>query len=206
VPPTVAIIGGTGAEGLGLALRFSRAGCRVLIGSRDLARAQAGAARVPGATGLLNVAAAAQAEFVVLTVPATKRVHALDSVRDHLRPGAILIDTSVHIPPDPAAEPLRPPPGVALVVAFQTVSAQLLQDAGRPLDSDVLLCGDDAAAKAGVAALIHLLPGARPVDAGPLKSAPLLESLASLLIAINRRYKVKHSGVRITGLPDPLPS
>jgi hypothetical protein len=195
--PTLAILGGTGGEGLGLALRFAHAGLRVLIGSRDLARAQAAAAQVPNATGLLNPDAAAQAEVVILAVPRAGRLDCLP----YLRPGTIAIDTTVSIPPDLTAAPLVAPAGVSLVAAFHTVSAVLLRQLDHPLDSDILLCGDDPAAKNAVSDLIRLLPGARPVDAGPLKNAPLLESVTSLLLAINRRYKVKHCGVRITGLP-----
>jgi len=201
VLPTVAILGGTGAEGFGLALRFTQAGVRILIGSRDLARAQTVAARLSNATGLLNPDAARGAEVVILTVPAAARAATFESVRDNLRPRTILVDTTVHIPPDPAAAPLPVPDGVFLVAAFQTVSAYLLQQPDTPLDSDILLCGDSPEAKSAVGDLIRLLPGARPVDAGPLKNTPLLECLTSLLIAINRRYKIKHGGVRITGLP-----
>ena len=197
MPALLAILGGTGAEGFGLALRFAHAGLPILIGSRDLARAQAAAARVPNATGLLNAAAAARADIIILTVPRSARLDCLP----YLRPGVIVIDATVAVPPDPTAAPLPVPAGVSLVAAFHTVSAVLLQQLDHPLDSDILLCGDDAAAKAAVSELIGLLPGARPVDAGPLKIAPLLESLTSLLIAINGRYKVKHSGIRITGLP-----
>ncbi len=204
MPHNIALLGGTGPEGFGLALRFSGAGLRVLIGSRDLARAQTAAGRIPGATGLLNPDAAAQAEFVILTVPAAARSSTLESVRNRLRPGTIVVDTTVHIPPAPFV-PVDLPSGVHLVAAFHTVSAHLLAQPERPLDSDVLLCGDDPAAKSAVSDLIRLLPGARPVDAGPLQNTPLLEAVTSLLIAINRRYKIKHSGVRITGLPDPLP-
>lgn len=193
---SVAILGGTGAEGFGLALLFSHAGLPVLIGSRDLAKAQAAAARLPNATGLLNPEAASQAGIVILTVPAAARFDTIESIREHLRPGTILVDTTVHMQGPPP-----PPPQVPVVAAFHTVSAHLLQQSAQPLDSDILLCGDDPAAKAAVADLIRLLPGARPIDAGPLKNAPLLESLALLLIRLNRVHGVKHSGVRITGLP-----
>jgi hypothetical protein len=196
MPATVAILGGTGAEGLGLAQRFARAGLQVLIGSRDAARAQAAAAQIPNATGLLNRDAASRADVIIVAVPAAARFDTLESIRDHLRPGAIVIDATVQVQGPP-----RQPPPVPVVAAFQTVSAHLLQNLDQPLDSDILLCGDDPAAKAAAADLIRLLPGARPVDAGPLGNAPLLESLAVLLIRLNRVHKIKHSGVRITGLP-----
>jgi predicted dinucleotide-binding enzyme len=195
MPTSLAILGGTGAEGFGLALRFSHAGLPVMIGSRDLAKAQAAASQLPNATGLLNPDAASQATIVILTVPAAGRFDTIESIREHLRPGTIVVDTSVHVQGPPP-----PPPQIPVIAAFHTVSAYLLQQP-QPLDSDVLLCGDDLEAKAAVAELIRVLPGARPVDAGPYKTAPLLESLAVLLIRLNRLHGVKHSGVRITGLP-----
>jgi predicted dinucleotide-binding enzyme len=195
MPTSLAILGGTGAEGFGLALRFSHAGLPVMIGSRDLAKAQAAASQLPNATGLLNAEAASQATIVILTVPAAGRFDTIESIREHLRPGTIVVDTSVHVQGPPP-----PPPQIPVIAAFHTVSAYLLQQP-QPLDSDILLCGDDLEAKAAVADLIRILPGARPVDAGPYKTAPLLESLAVLLIRLNRLHGVKHSGVRITGLP-----
>ena len=192
---SLAILGGTGAEGFGLALRFSHAGLPVMIGSRDLAKAQAAASQLPNATGLLNPDAASQATIVILTVPAAGRFDTIESIREHLRPGTIVVDTSVHVQGPPP-----PPPQIPVIAAFHTVSAHLLQQP-QPLDSDILLCGDDLEAKAAVADLIRILPGARPVDAGLYKNAPLLESLAVLLIRLNRLHGVKHSGVRITGLP-----
>lgn len=192
---SIAILGGTGAEGFGLALRFSHAGLPVMIGSRDLAKAQAAASQLPNATGLLNPDAASQATIVILTVPAAGRFDTIESIREHLRPGTIVVDTSVHVQGPPP-----PPPQIPVIAAFHTVSAHLLQQP-QPLDSDILLCGDDLEAKAAVADLIRILPGARPVDAGLYKNAPLLESLAVLLIRLNRLHGVKHSGVRITGLP-----
>jgi len=107
--PTLAILGGTGAEGFGLALRFAHAGLRVLIGSRDLARAQAAAAKIPHAVGLLNPDAAAQASTIFLTIPASAQIPTLESIRDRLQPGAILVDATVHILPSPSRPcPSRP--------------------------------------------------------------------------------------------------
>jgi 8-hydroxy-5-deazaflavin:NADPH oxidoreductase len=90
---------------------------------------------------------------------------------------------------------------VRVTAAFHTLSADLLADLDEPIDGDILFCGDDAAAKADVAKLIALLPGARAIDAGPLENARLLESAAALVISLNIRHKVKHSGLHITGLP-----
>ena len=88
-----------------------------------------------------------------------------------------------------------------MVAAFHTLSAALLADPEQPIDSDVLICGDQAEAKAAIAELVALLPGARAIDAGPLENARMVESAAALLISLNIRHKVKHSGLRITGFP-----
>ena len=207
MPRTIAVIGGTGAEGFGLASRFAQAGAAVHIGSRDLQRAQAAAARIPRAQGLLNADAARNAEIVLLTVPLAAQIPTLAALCESFRPGAILVDTTVSLQATPPAgssaqqAAQNVPEGVAVVAAFHTLSAKLLAQLDRPVDSDVLLCGDSADAKAAVVELVGLLPGARAVDAGPLSNARLLENLAALLILLNRRYKVKEAGVRITGLP-----
>ena len=92
------------------------------------------------------------------------------------------------------------PAGVLVTAAFHTLSAELLAELDQPIDSDVLICGDNAGAKAAVGELVAMLAGARPIDAGPLENARLLESAAALVISLNIRHKVKHSGLRITGL------
>lgn len=217
MPQTIAILGGTGAEGFGLASRFARAGARIVIGSRDLQRAQSAAARIPGAEGRLNPAAAAGASIVILTVPLAAQIATLKSVRDRLQPGAILIDATVPLEASIGGRVSRTvalwsgsaaqqaaqqaPEGVRVAAAFHTLSAELLADLDRPVDSDVLFCADHADAKAAVRELIAMLPGARAVDAGPLENARLIESLAALLISLNIRHKVKGSGIKITGLP-----
>ncbi|MBI3667115.1 MAG: NADPH-dependent F420 reductase [Acidobacteria bacterium] len=212
----MAIVGGTGAEGSGLAQRLARAGARVLIGSRDLRRAEAAAARIPRAEGRLNADAAREADIVILTVPLEAQISTLKSLKASFRPGAVLVDTTVPLEAAVGGRLTRTlglwagsaaeqaarhvPDGVAVVAAFHSVSASLLAEIDTSLESDVLLCGDSAEAKAAVREVIEMLPGARAVDAGPLENARLLESLAALLISLNIRYKVKHTGVRITGL------
>ena len=216
MPRTIAIVGGTGAEGYGLAQRLARAGAHVLIGSRDLKRAAAAAARIAGAEGRLNADAVREADIVILTVPLGAQISTLKALRASFRPGAVLVDTTVPLEAaiggrlsrtlglwsGSAAEQAarHVPEGVAVVAAFHSVSAELLAEMDRPVDSDVLLCGDSAEAKAAVRELIEMLPGARAVDAGSLENARLLENLAALLISLNIRHKVKHAGVRITGL------
>ncbi len=220
---TVAILGGTGAEGFGLALRWTQAGVRVVIGSRDAAKAAAAAERVRRAvpqarvSGALNPQAAAQAEVVVLTVPLVAQVPTLKTVREHLRPGTIVVDTTIplgmalgdritHVltlwagsAAQQAAAHL--PPHAVAVSAFHSLSAVALADLEHPVDCDVLVCGDDQAAKSVVHDLVRKIAGARAVDAGPLENSRLAEHAAALLIALNLRHKVNHSGLRITGLP-----
>jgi hypothetical protein len=217
MPRTIAILGGTGAEGSGLALRFARAGARVRIGSRDLARAREAAARAGGAVeGRLNPEAVEDAEVAVLTVPVDAQIATLKSVRAALKPGTVVVDATVPLEIAVGGRLSHPlalwagsaaqqaarhvPEGVALVAAFHTLSAELLAQVDRPIDSDILLCGDSAEAKDVVRELIAMLPGARAIDAGPLEYARLLEQTGALLVGLNLRHKIKHSGIRITGL------
>jgi 8-hydroxy-5-deazaflavin:NADPH oxidoreductase len=222
MPRTIAIIGGTGAEGFGLALRFARAGAPVRIGSRDLAKAQAAAQRIrdllPNAAveSGLNADAVAGAEIAILTVPLAAQIPTLKSLRASFRPGAILVDATVPLEAAIGGSATRMltlfagsaaqqaarnvPEGVAVVAAFHSLGAELLADLDHPVDSEVLICGDKPEAKTAVAELVAMLPGARAVDAGPLENARLVEGLSTLLISLNIRRKAKHAGVRITGL------
>jgi 8-hydroxy-5-deazaflavin:NADPH oxidoreductase len=219
---TIAVIGGTGAEGGGLALRFARAGARVRIGSRALEKAQEAARRVAASagggevTGHTNPEAATGAKIVLLTVPLAAQVEILKSVRDSFQPGTILVDATVPLEiaiggrlsrtvtlwdGSAAQQAARlAPEGIRVVAAFHALSAEALSHLDRPVDCDTLLCGDDAEAKAAVSELAGLIPGVRAVDAGPLDNARLVESAAALLISLNLRHKVRSSGVRITGL------
>ena len=213
---TVAIVGGTGAEGKGLAARFAKAGVEVRIGSRNLEKAQETARRIgPAATGHTNADAVASAEIVVVTVPLAAQVETLKSIRPHLALGSILVDATVPLEVaiggrisrtvtlwdgSAAQQTARLVPGVPVIAAFHALSADALANLDRPLDCDALICGDNAEAKAEVSGLAELIPGVRAVDAGPLDNARLLESAAALLISLNLRHKVKESGMRITGL------
>lgn len=214
---SIAILGGTGAEGSGLAARFAHAGVRVRIGSRDLAKAQNAAAGIGKcAEGYLNADALEGADVAILTVPVGAQISTLKAVRAKLRPGLVLVDATVPLENAIGGRLSHPltlwagsagqqaarhvPEGVHVVSAFHSLSAELLSHLELPVDTDVLLCGDNAEAKAVVRELIALLPGARAIDAGPLENARLVENLAVLLISLNLRHKVKHSGVRITGL------
>jgi NADPH-dependent F420 reductase len=216
VETIVAVVGGTGAEGSGLALRFAQGGVRVRIGSRNLEKAQEAASRIGGnATGHTNADAVASAGIVVLTVPLSAQAETLKAIRGSIAPGAILVDATVPLEiaiggrlsrtltlwdGSAAQQAARLVPGVPVVAAFHALSAEALGKLDHPLDCDTLICGDSAEAKAAVTRLAEMIPGVRAIDAGPLDNARLLESAAVLLISLNLRHKVKESGMRITGL------
>jgi NADPH-dependent F420 reductase len=222
VQTTVAVVGGTGAEGGGLALRFAQAGVLVRIGSRNLQKAQDAARRIATETGASSVTghtneeAVAGVSIAVLTVPLSAHLDTLKAIRGSITPGTILADATVPLEiaiggrvsrmlslwdGSAAQQAARLLPGVPVVAAFHALSAESLAKLDHPLDCDTLLCGDQAEAKASVARLASIIPGVRAIDAGPLDAARLLESAAALLIALNLRHKVKDSGMRITGLP-----
>ena len=221
----IAIIGGTGALGTGLALRWSAAGYPIIIGSRKLEKAESavdglqadlekrdqGAAAI---TPMENYDAAAAGELVVLTVPFAHHRSTLEGIRPALE-GKILVDVTVPLQPPKVATVQLPPEGCAAVAAqrilgdkvrvvsaLQNVAAIHLQS-GHTLDCDVLVCGDDKDAREEVVRLIRDMD-MRAYHAGPLANSVAAESLTSVLITINRRYKC-HAGIRITGIPDDGP-
>lgn len=211
-------------EGFGLALRWTQSGEHIVIGSRDRGRAEAAAdeikARVPGAAveGALNPDAAGQAKIVVLTVPLAGQIGTVKSIREALQPGSILVDTTVPLEKSVGGRLSRTVQlwegsaaeqaarfvgnGVHVVSAFHSLGAESLRNLGQPVGSDVLIAGDHREARAAVASLVQKIPGARPVDLGPLDSSRYAEQVAALLITLNLRHKVSLSGVRFTGLPD----
>ena len=214
---TLAILGGTGKEGAGLAMRWALNGYRVVIGSREASKAKTRAAEMNTELGgdylkgMANAAAAAAAEIVILSVPYSAHKPTLEGVSEACR-GKILVDLTVPLRP-PEIMAVNLPPGaaaaleaqailghdVAVVAAFQNVSAVKLRQLDRAVDCDVLVCADDEAARAEVSALVAAA-GMRAIDAGPLKNAVAAESLTPILLHINRRYKVQGAGIRITGL------
>jgi NADPH-dependent F420 reductase len=218
----IAVVGGTGAEGGGLALRWALAGHRVVIGSRDAERARAAAAALaagaPHAAGklLLDGAASAEAargaQVVVLTVPYAAQLDTVRALRAKLE-GKILIDVTVPLVPPKVSRVQLPEEdscvvrvqrelgaGVRVVSAFQNVSAHKLKDPQQSIACDVLVCSDHAEARRAVVELARDA-GLRGIDAGPLANSVAAEALTSLLIWINRTYKVPDAGVAITGLP-----
>ena len=220
----VPIIGATGALGFGLAVRLAKAGVPVVIGSRDAGRAEEAAGRarelVPGGSveGLANPEAATRGPIVVLSVPFRAQSENLTNLKEVLQPDQILVDATVPlaaavsgkatrllgVPQGSAAEQAQEmvPDGVEVVSAFHTVAADALKDLDHALEEDVLITGDSKAAKQQVAELVRTVPGLRPIDAGRLETARLVEGLTPLLISINVRNKV-HAGIKLTGVPEP---
>ncbi|MDO9435935.1 NADPH-dependent F420 reductase [Hydrogenophaga sp.] len=216
----VSVLGGTGAQGMGLALRAAHAGLNVCVGSRDAARAQAAAdairARVAGARvhGASLNDAARHGDLVLLTVPFSAQLETARAALEGLR-GKILVDVTV---------PLRPPkvgrvqlpasgscvldlqeelgPDVRVVSAFQNVAAHALADLEHAIDCDVLVCSDDVETRATVIEFAQAC-GMRGLDAGPLANSAAAEALTSILIGMNRKFKTQNCGIRITGVPEP---
>jgi NADPH-dependent F420 reductase len=215
----IAILGGTGDEGLGLAIRYAAAGEEVIIGSRSAERAAAAAeqvrATVPSGavSGLPNQAAAAAADLVLVSVPYAGLKDTVSALAGALA-GKIVVSLvvplqfgrggphAVAVEEGSAAQQAQAAaPEARVVGAFQNLSAHELMEPGTDLDCDVLVCSDDREARLSVMALAEKLRGVRAVDGGPLAYSRYVENLTALLIAINRRYKTE-SGVRITNLPE----
>ncbi len=220
---TIAVIGGTGPAGTGLALRFVRAGERVIIGSRDAARAQQSAERIrqrigqlAQVSGLENSAACAASDLLVLTVPFEGQVELLKQLKAAIRLGSILIDATVPLAASVGGRATRTlgvwqgsaaqqtaelvPKGVSVVGAFHNVSADVL-NGDEDVDCDVIVCSDDAAATQIAMELAAKIPRIRAIDGGRLENVRIVEQITALLIGLNIRHR-GHGGVRITGLPE----
>ncbi len=216
----VGVLGGTGAEGGGLALRLAHAGYPVSIGSRSAARASAAAAALNTKLGGnrighgSNSEVAERADIVLLTVPYAAQAQTARHVAPALD-GKILIDATVPLVPPKVARVQLPKGGSAVVAlqqalgpqvrvvsAFQNVAAHLLAELDREIDCDVLVCGDDQDARETVVGLATAI-GLRAWQAGPLANSVVAEALTSVLISINRRYKAAAAGIRISGVPRP---
>jgi 8-hydroxy-5-deazaflavin:NADPH oxidoreductase len=219
----VAVIGGTGAEGFGLALRLAKAGHDVTIGSRDAGRGAESAAEASGLTGVTlagtdNASAAAAPGtdgVVAVTVPYAGQAEIYRSIKAAVASGGVVLDATSPLATAVGGRPwqvLRPWHGSAseqaqailgegprVVAGFHTIAAEGLRALDHEIDSDVLLCADDPEAKARVGTLIDGIPGMRWVDCGRLEMARVAEPLTALLVSINRTYKVKDSGFRIVG-------
>ena len=221
---TIAILGGTGDQGLGLALRFCGAGRRLIIGSRKAERALEAAEnvrqQVPKAyvEGMGNEEATAAAEIVILSVPFEHTASTVKGIKDSLRPGQIVVSMTVPLATavgdgamrtvgiwqGSAAELVQSlvPDGVEVVSAFQNVSAHRLQHLAEPVECDVVVSGAKAP-RQRVMALCPLIPGLRALDGGPLSNARIVEAMTALIIGLNIRHRCPEGlGIRFTGLPE----
>jgi len=220
---TIAILGGTGKEGKGLAYRWAKAGYRVLIGSRTPEKAQATAqellTRLGGEAhleGLSNMDAAQKADIAALTVPYAAHRETLESVKSALL-GKILVDVTVPLVPPQVTKVQMPPAGSAaqeakeilgegvdVVSAFQNISHEhFVTD--EPVESDVLVCGTSKEARAEVLKLVAAA-GLTGWDAGPLENSVVVEGMTSVLIGINKQYGGTHAGIKITGASNEINS
>lgn len=215
--PTLAILGGTGDLGTGLARRWAKAGYPIVIGSRTADKAEAAAAELaaiatgPAPRGMANREAAAAGEIVIMTVPFATAPAVLDDVKSVVE-GKLFVDTTVPLVPPRVARVQLPPEGCAAVLAkmrlgegvkvvsaFHNVAAAKLAQLDMDLDCDVLVFGDKPEDRAPVVALADAL-GTRGLHAGPLANSAAAEALTSVIIGINRNYKVDGASIRITGI------
>lgn len=224
----IAVIGGTGDEGFGLALRLALAGEDVVIGSRAEDRGRAAAEKASGilqagtasgtigsVDGTSNEQAAGAADLVFVTVPFAAQADIYRSIAPAIRTEAVVCDTTTPLATAVGGRPwqvLTPwagsaaeqakallPAGARLVSGFHTVSAEALQDLARPMEGDVLLCGADSEAKARVGSLVDTIRALRWVDAGPLSMARIIERLTALMVQVNRTYGLHEAGIAVTG-------
>jgi len=220
---SITIIGGTGDLGYGLALRWAKAGRKVFIGSRSAERAAKAAGEVRDSAGeesqvqgMANADAVLHAWIVVIAVPFAAQAETLASVKEKLRTGQTVVICTVPLEAAIGGAPTRTlglwagsaselaartlPDTVHVLAAFQNVSAHAMQELAETVDCDVIVCGDDAEVRVRLRPWVEAIPGCRFVDGGKLENARIVESLTAFLIGVNRRHKVKASGIRITGI------
>jgi 8-hydroxy-5-deazaflavin:NADPH oxidoreductase len=218
---TIAVLGGTGKEGKGLAYRWAKAGYRIIIGSRMSEKAVTAASEImelleggSSVVGTTNLKAAQQADIVVLSVPYSAHRDTLESVKEALK-GKLLVDVTAPLVPPKVSRVQMPPAGsaaqeakeivgedVEVAAAFQNVSYKHLMGE-EDVECDVLVTGTSKKARQEVLTLVEAA-GLIGWDAGPLENSVVAEGLASVLININKLYGSKHAGIKITGAPRPL--
>jgi 8-hydroxy-5-deazaflavin:NADPH oxidoreductase len=219
----IAILGGTGPAGMGLALRWARAGETIILGSRSVDRAKDAAAKIRERVGVTaqvsgdtNASACAAADLLVLTVPFEGQAALLKELKPSFKPGSLLIDATVPLAASVGGRASRTlgvwqgsaaqqsaeivPKGITVVAAFQNCSADIL-NGDELVECDVIVCSDDTAATQTVCDLVAQIPGLRALDGGKLENARIVEQITALLIGLNIRHK-GHAGIRITGLPE----
>jgi NADPH-dependent F420 reductase len=215
----IGIIGGTGAEGRGLAARFASAGATVLVGSRQLDRAQATVTALRANAALLleaatNAEVAVQSNVIFLVVPFAGLGELLETHRADFRPDSLIVDVVVpltfqggvpsvmNISEGSASEFIRArlPAHVRLAAALKTIPASILGSLGTQLECDDFVCGDSAEARTATIELLRMIPTLRPLDAGGLEAARTIERMTALTIAINKRYKVRDARFRVVGV------
>jgi NADPH-dependent F420 reductase len=218
----IAIVGGTGPEGSGLALRWVRAGEPVIIGSRDAERAKATASQIAERVGALgsvegmdNATAVKMSDIVVVTVPFAGQAELLKQLKPSFQTGTVLIDATVPLAAAVGGRPTRVlgvwqgsaaeqaaevvGKNVGVAAAFHSLSATVL-NSDQPVDCDVIVCSDDERARQVASELATKIPGVRAIDGGKLENARIVESMTALLITLNIRHKVHGAGWRVTGL------
>ncbi len=221
---TIAVIGGTGDQGFGLVLRWAKAGEKIIIGSRQLQKAEDAAKKAletvggnASIAGMENPKAAAAADVIVMSVPFAAHVDMIKSVHDSIKPDDIFVDVVVPLSTSVGGSPSTAlgvwegsaaeqaarllPPHTKVASAFHNVVAESLQDLSCDVNSDVIVCSDSLDTRKVVMDLATKIPGVTAVDGGRLENSRIVEQITALLIGINIRYKVKDAGIRITGLP-----
>ncbi len=221
----IAVIGGTGPAGSGLAMRWALAGEQIIVGSRDVTRANETAdairrriGRSAQISGMENSAACAASDLLVLTVPFEGQAALLKQLKPAIRAASILIDATVPLAASVGGRASRTigvwqgsaaqqtaelvPKGVSVVAAFQNVSADVL-NSDADVECDVIVCSDDPNATQTAIDLASKIKGVRAIDGGKLENARIVEQITALLIGLNMRHK-GHGGIRITGLPDSV--
>ena len=220
----IAIIGGTGDQGLGLALRFAQSGEHVLVGSRDIKKAKNAVILIKNmlnkkdlsnVSAMTNEEATTNADIIILTVPLQAQMITIKSIKDHIQ-GKIFVDATVPLEGCIGGKPTRfvdlwegsaaersaafLGKEARVVSAFSNISAASLNNINHNVECDCLISGDDPEANKPVLELAEKIPGVRAIECGPLENARIVEKITPLLINLNIRNRIKLAGIRITGL------